>query len=177
MQPLIILGRDGVLLEPVAGGLLSVSELCIIPGSLEAVSRLNHAGYRVALTTNQPTLGEGRLNIETLNAIHARLAEGLARVGGHLDALLTCPHSEGSGCECRKPGTGMLREIADRLDTPLETVTVIGDDAADIDAACAVNARPLLVLTGRGQATRADYPEVPAFDDLDRAVSWILAQR
>ncbi len=177
MQPLIILGRDGVLLEPVAGGLLSVNELRIIPGSLEAVSRLNHAGYRVALTTNQPILGEGRLNIEALNAIHARLAEALARVGGHLDALLSCPHGEDSSCECRKPGTGMLREIAERLDTPLETVTVIGDDVADIEAARAVNARPLLVLTGHGQATRTDYPEVPAFDDLDGAVSWILAQR
>ncbi len=177
MQPLIVLGRDGVLLEPVAGGLVSVSELRIIPGSLEAVSRLNHAGYRVAMTTNQPVLGEGRLHIEVLNTIHARLAEGLARVGGHLDAMLSCPHAEGSGCECRKPSTGMLREIADRLDTPLETVTVIGDDAADIEAARAVNAYPLLVLTGHGQATHTDYPEVPAFDDLDQAVSWILTQR
>ncbi len=177
MPPLIILGRDGVLIDAPEEGLYAVNALRTLPGSLEAVARLNHAGYRVVLATNQPALDEGRMDIETLNAIHARLAERLARVGGHLDAVLVCPHGRDAGCDCRKPAPGLLREIGGRLDTPLEMLTVIGDDSADIELANGVGATPLLVLTGRGKRTQEAFPTVPAFDDLGHAVSWLLAQR
>ena len=83
-------------------------------GSLEAIARLTHAGYRVVIATNQSGIGRGLFDMATLNAIHEKMHKALALVGGRLDALFYCPHTADSQCECRKPKTGMLREIGVR---------------------------------------------------------------
>ncbi len=174
MTRLALLGRDGVILESREGGICSLEDMQIIPGSLEAVARLNHAGYRVAVASNQPALQEGGLDIDTLNAVHARLNELLTRAGGHLDALLVCPHGPKARCGCHKPDTGLFEEIAHRLDLSLEGVPVFGDDSADMDAAHRLRARPFLLATGNGEQTHRSYPHLALYDDLTHAVSSLL---
>ena len=112
---LIILDRDGVINHDSDLFIKTPDEWRPIPGSLEAIARLNHAGYRVVVATNQSGVGRGLLDITTLNAIHERMHRSLAQVGGRVDAIFFCPHSADSQCECRKPRPGMLLEIGRRF--------------------------------------------------------------
>src|SRR5207245_3409819 len=106
------------------------------------------------VATNQSGNGRGHFNMATLNAINDKMMEMVFRQGGRIDALFFCPHTAAEECACRKPRTGMLEEIAARFHTELKGVPAIGDSLKDLQAAESVGALPVLVLTGKGQATR-----------------------
>jgi D-glycero-D-manno-heptose 1,7-bisphosphate phosphatase len=174
---LVILDRDGVINHDSPSFIKSPDEWEPIPGSLEAIARLNHAGYHVVLATNQSGVGRGLFDMATLNAIHEKMVRALAQVGGRIDAIFYCPHAADAGCECRKPKPGMLRSIGDRFDTDLAGVPAVGDSGRDLEAAVAVGAAPILVRTGKGLKTIATGdlpPGTRVFDDL-AAVSRMLA--
>jgi len=161
---LIILDRDGVINEDSDAYIKSPEEWVPLPGSLEAIARLNHSGYHVAVATNQSGVGRGYLDIETLNRIHQKMHRALARVGGHVDGIFFCPHAPEAGCSCRKPAPGLLQQIAERCGEPLSGVPVVGDSLRDLQAGIAVGARPILVRTGKGERTLAG---LEALDDLE----------
>jgi D-glycero-D-manno-heptose 1,7-bisphosphate phosphatase len=152
---LVVLDRDGTINFDSDQYIKSPAEWKPIPGSLEAIARLTQAGWRVVVATNQSGLSRGLFDMATLNAIHAEMHRAVAQAGGRIEAIFFCPHAADANCECRKPKPGMLREIAARLDVALTGVPVIGDSLRDLEAAAAVGARPCLVLTGKGQKTRA----------------------
>lgn len=151
---LIVLDRDGTINFDSDQYIKSPAEWRPIPGSLEAIARLNHGGWRVVVATNQSGLARGLFDMATLNAIHAEMHRALAQAGGRIDAIFFCPHAADAGCGCRKPKPGMLHEIARRLNVELAGVPVVGDSLKDLQAAAAVRARPMLVLTGKGAKTR-----------------------
>ena len=174
---LIVLDRDGVINHDSDQFIKSPDEWRPIPGSLEAVARLNHAGFRVVVATNQSGVGRGLLDIGTLNAIHEKLHRALAQVGGRLDAIFYCPHTGDSHCECRKPRPGMLEEIGRRFNVDMTGVPCVGDSERDLVAAQAVGAQPMLVLTGKGETTlrQGKFPQnTVIFPDLAFAVSALL---
>src|SRR5204862_404843 len=82
--------------------------------ALEAIARLNHAGWHTVIASNQSGLARGLFDMAALNAIHARMNRELAEVGGRIDAIFFCPHGPEDGCRCRKPLPGMFETIADR---------------------------------------------------------------
>src|SRR5918992_5175281 len=151
---LAILDRDGVINEDSDSFIKSPDEWRPIPGSLEAIARLNHAGFQVVLATNQSGVGRGLFEVSTLNAIHDRMHRALAHMGGRIDAIFFCPHAQEANCACRKPKAGLLEEIARRFSVDLKGVPSIGDSLRDLQAAHAVGAAPILVLTGKGELTR-----------------------
>lgn len=152
---LIILDRDGVINFDSDQFIKSPEEWRPIPGSLEAIARLNQAGYRVAVATNQSGIGRGLFDMPTLNAIHDKMHKSLAQVGGRVDAIFFCPHTNESNCECRKPKSGMIEEIAVRFGVSLKGVPAVGDSLRDLEAAGRLGAQPYLVLTGKGEKTQA----------------------
>lgn len=177
MMKLVILDRDGVINFDSPSFIKTPDEWRPIPGSLEAIARLNQAGFRVVVATNQSGLGRGLLDMATLNAIHDKMHRALAQAGGRIDALFFCPHSAESACACRKPAPGMLEEIAQRFGADLKGVPSIGDSLRDLQAAAAAGAWPMLVLTGKGRETldRGEVPEGTAvFDDLAAATASLL---
>ena len=166
---LIVLDRDGTINHDSEQYIKSPLEWKPIPGSLEAIARLTHAGWRVVVATNQSGIARGLFDMSTLNAIHAEMHRVVALAGGRIDAVFFCPHAADSNCECRKPRPGLLLEIAKRLNVGMAGVPLAGDSLRDLEAAAAVGARPLLVLTGKGRNTRATggLPVgTEAFDDL-----------
>ncbi|HTY04805.1 MAG TPA: D-glycero-beta-D-manno-heptose 1,7-bisphosphate 7-phosphatase [Rhodocyclaceae bacterium] len=173
---LAILDRDGVINYDSDLYIKSPDEWKPIPGSLDAIARLNQWGYRVVVATNQSGIGRGLFVMDTLNAIHDKMIKSAAQVGGRIDAVFFCPHTNADKCGCRKPKAGMLNEIAARYNAELEGVPAIGDSLRDLQAAEAVGAQPMLVLTGKGKKTQAD-PELPAgtlvFPDLAAAVNFL----
>lgn len=174
---LVILDRDGVINHDSDHYIKSPEEWKPIPGSLEAIARLNQAGYRIVVATNQSGLARGLFDMATLNAIHQKMIDALAHHGGMLDAIFFCPHSNEARCNCRKPSAGMFEEIRRRYNISLDQVPAVGDSLRDLTAAAKVGARPILVLTGKGQKTLGSggLPEgTTRFPDLAEAVRSIL---
>lgn len=175
---LVVLDRDGVINHESDQFIKSPEEWQPLPGSLEAIARLTQWGYRVVVATNQSGIGRGLFDMDTLNAIHDKMVKAVALAGGRIDAIFYCPHGADSSCECRKPRPGMLREIAQRYHTDMKGVPVIGDSLRDLQAAVAMDAQPILVLTGKGTKTH-DHPELPretqVFPDLAAAAAHLAA--
>ena len=150
---LIILDRDGVINEDSDDYIKSAAEWRAIPGSLEAIARLNQHGYRVAVATNQAGLARGLFDMHALNAIHQKMHLESQTVGSHITAVFFCPHAPEDFCDCRKPRPGMLRAIGQRFDIQLTGVPFVGDSLRDLQAAFEVGCTPYLVRTGKGQQT------------------------
>jgi len=150
---LIILDRDGVINHDSDEFIKAPAEWIPIPGSLEAIARLNQAGYRVVVATNQSGVARGLFDVSTLNAIHQKLHAAAQQVGADVDAIFYCPHAADDNCDCRKPKPGMLYTIASRFNTSLKGVPNVGDSLRDLQAGYGVGCVPYLVMTGKGERT------------------------
>lgn len=176
---LIVLDRDGVINHDSDAFIKSPTEWIPIPGSLEAIARLNHAGYRVVVASNQSGIARGLLDLDTLGRIHDKFHRMLRAVGGDVEAIFFCPHGPDDGCDCRKPKPGLFQEISKRLKTSLDGVPAVGDSFRDLQAARSVGARPILVRTGKGEKTLAsgqDLHDIPVYSDLADAVDALIAE-
>ena len=146
---LIILDRDGTINEDRDDFVKSPDEWVPLPGALEAIARLNHAGWHTVLATNQSGLGRGLFDMAMLNAMHARMNQMLAKHGGRIDAVFFCPHAPEEQCECRKPLPGLMRLIGERYGLDLVDVPLVGDSLRDIQAGAAAGCPTHLVRTGK----------------------------
>ncbi len=174
---LIILDRDGVINHDSAQFIKAPAEWKPIPGSLDAIARLTQADYRVVVATNQSGVGRGLFDMDTLNAIHAKMHRAVQSAGGRIDAIFYCPHAADSKCGCRKPKPGMFERIAACFNVDLAGTPAVGDSLRDLQAAAAVGARPWLVLTGKGEKTcsEGNLPDgTLVFPDLATAVEHLL---
>jgi D-glycero-D-manno-heptose 1,7-bisphosphate phosphatase len=152
MQPipkLIILGRDGILNEFREDHIKAPEEWVAVPGALEALSRLNHAGWHAVVATNQSGIGRGMIDMAAVNAVHAHMIRCLQGFGGRIDAVFFCPHTPEDGCDCRKPLPGMALDIGRRYGVDLRQVPLVGDTLRDLQAAQAAGCEPHLVRCGR----------------------------
>lgn len=174
---IVILDRDGVINFDSAQFIKSPAEWKPIPGSLEAIAKLNQSGFRVVIATNQSGIGRGLFDMDTLNSIHEKMHKALFAVGGRVDAIFYCPHAADSACECRKPKPGMFKRIAETFNVDLKDVAAVGDSLRDLQAAAICGCKPVLVLTGKGEKTSAEG-NLPAgtltFPNLASAVDGLL---
>jgi D-glycero-D-manno-heptose 1,7-bisphosphate phosphatase len=146
---LVILDRDGTINEDRDDYVKSPEEWVPLPGALEAISRLNHAGWHTVLATNQSGLGRGLFDMAMLNAMHARMNQMLSKHGGRIDAVFFCPHAPEEQCDCRKPLPGLVLQIGERYGLDLSEVPVVGDSLRDIQAGRAAGCPTHLVRTGK----------------------------
>ncbi|HEY9068216.1 MAG TPA: D-glycero-beta-D-manno-heptose 1,7-bisphosphate 7-phosphatase [Burkholderiaceae bacterium] len=157
---LVILDRDGTINEDRDDYVKSPEEWVPIPGALEAIARLNHAGWHTVVATNQSGLGRGTFDMATLNAMHTKMNQLLAKQGGRIDAVFFCPHAPDESCTCRKPLPGLFEQIGERFGMSLRDVPVVGDTLRDLQAGVSVGCRPHLVRTGKG--ARLDEAQLAA---------------
>lgn len=166
------LDRDGTIVEE-AHYLDDPDRVVLIDGAAEGMRALAEAGFALVVVTNQSGIARGLYTAVEFHAVQQRVEELLADRGVAIDLALFCPHHpDFSGpCDCRKPGLGMYRDAAARLDLDLARSIYVGDRIKDVLPALETGGRGFLVLTGYG--TR-EAPSVPAgvavVDDL-RAVS------
>ena len=166
---LVILDRDGTINEDRDDYVKSPDEWVPVPGALEAIARLNHAGWHTVIATNQSGLARGLFDMATLNAIHERMNRELAVFGGRIDAVFFCPHGPDDGCACRKPRPGLFALIGERYGIDLSETYVVGDTPADLRAGAAVGCATHLVRTGKG--ARLDAAALAALEaELPHAV-------
>lgn len=174
---LIILDRDGVINFDSEQFIKSPREWVPIPGSLEAIARLKHAGYRVVVSTNQSGVARGKFDMMTLNAIHQKMHRSAQKAGGEIDAIFFCPHAASDDCDCRKPKAGMLQTIARRFNVSLKGTPTVGDSLRDLQAGFVVGCTPYLVRSGKGEKTLAAGglpPGTMLFDNLAAVVDHLL---
>jgi D-glycero-D-manno-heptose 1,7-bisphosphate phosphatase len=181
---LVILGRDGVLNEYREAHVTEPGEWVPVPGALEAVARINHAGWHTVVATNQAGIGRGMIDMAAVNAVHARMHQLLMAQGARIDAVFFCPHTPEEGCTCRKPLPGMLLDIGRRYGLDLAQVPMVGDTLRDLLAAQAAGCEPHLVLSGRAaslgddalQDWMAQVPGTLVHADLNAFADFLLSR-
>ena len=151
---LVILDRNGTINEEGAESVETPESWQPLPGALEAIAKLNHAGWHVVVAANQANLGRGLIEVATLNALHARMHKMLAVAGGRVDAVFYCPHAPSEACRCRKPAPGLFEQIGERYGFDLKGMPTVGDSEEDLVDGAAIGCQPHLVLTGRGAQYR-----------------------
>ncbi len=149
----ILLDRDGVINQDSDDFIKSVGEWLPIPGSLEAIALLHRHDYRVVVISNQSGVARGLFSLDTLSEINRHMLNEVRKKGGMIEAVFFCPHGPDDGCSCRKPATGLFRDVASRLKIEMSGVPAVGDSLRDLQAAYEVGALPVLVKTGKGKKT------------------------
>jgi len=177
-----ILDRDGTINEDSDEFVKSPGEWRPLPGSLEAIAKLNHAGWHVVVVTNQSGLGRGLFDVSALNAMHAKMHAMLAAVGGRVDAIFFCPHVPEDNCNCRKPLPGLYEQISERYGVEIKGMPAVGDSVRDLVAGVSAGCQPHLVCTGKSAHVRGN-PLPPGFpsntmvhDDLYAFALYMVAQ-
>lgn len=177
---LVILDRDGVINEDSDAYIKSPAEWVPLPGSLEAIARLHHGGYRVVVATNQSGVGRGLFTLDDLHAMHAKMQQLVQAAGGEIADIAFCTATDDAHPD-RKPNPGLLLELGRRFGVALTGVPAVGDALRDVEAAWAVGAQPYLVLTGKGRTTEQQLQtlarSVPVFPNLAAVADFLLAQR
>ena len=134
---LVILDRDGTINVQSDDFIKSADEWMPLPGALEAIAQLNHAGWHVVVVSNQSGLGRGLFEVSALNALHTRLHRALASVGARLDAIFYCPHGPDDGCHCRMPLAGLFEQIGERYGIELSQVPAVAARPEHVQAGAA----------------------------------------
>ncbi len=179
---LLILDRDGLINEPRDDYVKSPEEWEPIPGALEAIARLNHAGWHAVVASNQSGIGRGLFDMATLNAMHLKMHQLLAKQGGRIDAVFFCPHTPDDACACRKPLPGLFREIGARYGVDLDEVPVVGAIQRHLQAGAAAGGLPHLVRTGKAAhlseaelaALAEQVPGTTVHADLNAFADWLM---
>ena len=186
---LIILDRDGVINHDSENYVKSAEEWIPIDGSIDAIARLNRAGFTVVVATNQAGLAKGKFDLDDLEAMHEKLTRLVEEQGAELGAIFYCPHHPDDKCKCRKPLPGMVDAIEAEFNMSAEGVYFVGDSLRDLQAALVKGCKPILVKTGNGLKTLAqladatlqtDSPlvvldQVAVVENLAAAADFILA--
>lgn len=178
---LVLLDRDGVINRDRSDSVKSLDEFEMLEGSAQAIARLNAAGVKVAVVTNQSVVGKGLISQQQLDQIHSYMQDALATSGAHIDALYVCTDHPDVPTHRRKPAPGMIEEALVEFAVEACSTPVVGDALRDLQAAEAAGCPHYLVQTGKGKTTLANgLPEevrsTCIMADLSAAVDDILSR-
>jgi D-glycero-D-manno-heptose 1,7-bisphosphate phosphatase len=187
MNKAVFLDRDGTINEEV-GYLTDLDKMRLISGAGAAIKRLNQAGFKVVVVTNQAGVARGYFTESLVKETHARLEQMLRETGARLDRIYYCPHHPTAGnssytmeCDCRKPGIGLIDQAARDIDIDIRNSYVVGDKWSDVELGQRACSRTVLVRSGFAPDdpgnTRSSHVFDPDFTahDLSEAVDWILS--
>jgi len=174
----VFLDRDGTIIED-PGFLHEPDKVKLLPGAAEAIRRLNDAGYRVIIVTNQSGIARGRFTVADYEAVQQRLGALLAAHGARLDGAYFCPHHPQltGPCDCRKPGLKLFRDAQAAFDIDFAQSWWVGDRLSDVQPARVLGGHGVLVTTWEGNLHQGQARAlgVMVVSDIGEAVQKILA--
>ena len=156
-QPAVFLDRDGTLIEEV-NFLSRVEDLRLFPYTADAVKLLKENGFLVIVVTNQSGIGRGVYDEAAMHSIHEQIQVELS---GAIDGFYFCPHLPCDGCECRKPGLGMINSARADFEIDMDNSWIVGDKKIDVETGKNANIRTAFVLTGYGRKHKALLQSMP----------------
>jgi D-glycero-D-manno-heptose 1,7-bisphosphate phosphatase len=185
-RPAVFMDRDGTVNEQV-GYVNHTSRFHLLPGVCEAIRLLNERDFLAIIVTNQSGVARGYFPISLVHKIHTLLDNTLKKKGASIDGIFFCPHYPGGSipeftrdCDCRKPGTGLIKKACDSFDIDMSRSCVVGDNYTDLEMASRCGLDGILVKTGYGLGDLTyvlpQTPIKPCYiaDDLLDAVKWII---
>ncbi|HEU4962643.1 MAG TPA: HAD family hydrolase [Bacilli bacterium] len=167
----VFLDRDGVINDHVRY-VNTPADLILFPGVGKAIRKLNDAGFKVFVVTNQGGVGLGFMKEEALHRIHDKMEAELKKDGAILDEIAYCAHKPKAGCACRKPEPKMILDLADKYDIDVKRSYMVGDRDFDIQAGRKAGAKTIFIGATGESHSDADHHEKTLVD----AVEWILQQ-
>ena len=174
----VLLDLNGTLVNPVV--VEQLTDLRPIEGAADAVARLCRRGYTCPVVTVQSRVEKGLFTEGEFRAWFERFAQSFAEAGAVLKGPYVCPHRFSAGCSCAKPQTLLYERAASDLGLDLSRSFVVGDTAADMEAAHRCRSRGCLVLTGHtgGNAEVGQAGQLASYigRSLVEVVDWILRQ-
>jgi len=185
-RPAVFMDRDGTVNEQM-GYINHIRRFVLLPGSGEAIRRLNEHGFLAIIVSNQSGVARGYFPMELVYEVHDHMNMLLRREGAVLDGILFCPHYPGGkvpeysrSCDCRKPRTGLIDQACRQFEIDMPNSYLIGDRCTDMELASRSGVKGILVKTGYGlgdlKYVLPDHPHQPfhVADDLLDAVRWIV---
>ena len=180
MEKIIFIDRDGVINVDLMGDYVkTVAEFAFEKGAVEALKALTNAGYKIIIISNQAGIGDGVFTREALDDIQSHMLAELRKEGVLIFDTAYCLHGKSEGCECRKPKTGLFKEIEEKIKFDKAQTYFIGDKATDIEAGKEFGLKTLFVRTGHGiddepKLTGGLIPDLKA-DNLLEGVQLLLS--
>jgi D-glycero-D-manno-heptose 1,7-bisphosphate phosphatase len=188
-RPAVFFDRDGTLITDV-GYLDHSSQIKLFFRAAEALKTLRNAGFYLFVVTNQSGVARGYFSEASVKKVHQKLQQMLKAKGVKIDAFFYCPHhpqgkvkSLSRKCDCRKPSTGMVKQVLKRYSIDLKKSYVVGDKLDDVLLARnAKVAAGLLVRTGNGRQSEREFKKLrlensAVVSNLSQAAKWILSRK
>jgi rfaE bifunctional protein nucleotidyltransferase chain/domain len=141
---LALLDRDGTLIRDVPF-LNDPEKVQLLPGVGDGLAALQAAGFALAVVTNQQGVGLGYTSRQEMIAVNQRLFRALGPYGVRIARVYYCPHTAADACDCRKPGTALLRTALAEFRVPPDRAVMIGDTDADMQAGREAGCRTIRV--------------------------------
>ena len=186
----VFLDRDGVLIED-CHLLTDPANIRVLPGVPPALLRLQEAGFRLIVVTNQAVVARGLATEDDVHRLCAQVSTRIEQQGGPpIDAFYICPHHPNAtltsyrvSCDCRKPRPGLFFRAAADHGLDLNRSFMVGDRVSDTIAGARAGCRTVLVATGAHLSPPIESDEAmdleqtqPSYScaGLPEAVNWIL---
>lgn len=177
MHRAVFLDRDGVINEDRPDYVKNVGELRVYSYVPECIRRLNEAGLKVLVVSNQQCVAKGIVSHSALKEIEHEIVRLVGLGGGRIDGFYYCTHLSSEKCDCRKPEPGLLIRAAREHEVDLHQSIMIGDSEKDIIAGRQAGCRTILVLTGSlSMADVSSLSCLPDYivQDLSEAVDYAI---
>ena len=178
LKPAVFLDRDGTLIVD-KDYLHKPEEVEYFPGALEAMKRLQDAGFVLVMVTNQSGVGRGYFTMQDVENVHAKIRADLAALGVTLSEIYTAPEAPDQPSRGRKPSPAFLHDARDAFGLDLARSYMIGDKLSDLEAGWNAGVkRSLLVRTGYGtkveQKEAAQLKGAVVVDGFAQAAEWMI---
>ncbi len=151
---LVFLDRDGVINQFPGNGnyVTKIKEFHFIPGALAAIKELTDKKFYIFVISNQAGVGKGVYSLDKLKRINAHMIKHVERAGGKIRKSFYCTHRSDAGCDCRKPGIGLLKKALKSLNKTIshaQKAFFVGDTEGDIKTGHNAGCKTIFVLSGR----------------------------
>ena len=173
----VFLDRDGTVMED-AHYIRSPDDVRLLPGAARAVRRINDAGIRAIVVTNQSGIARGYFTVEDYERVRTRFEDLLAAEGAHVDASYYCPHHPTVGpCDCRKPAQKLFEDAIRDFQLDARKCAYIGDRWRDVAAAKSLGGKPIMIfspMTTDSDRAKARAEGIETTDSLESAVDMLF---
>jgi D-glycero-D-manno-heptose 1,7-bisphosphate phosphatase len=178
MTGAVFLDRDGTLIAE-RNYLSKVEEVVVFPGAAEALKRLQEAGFKLFIVSNQSGVGRGYFTLADVERVNRHLSGVFAQGGVRFEKIYVAPEAPDQPSRGRKPSPQFLFDARDEFQIDLARSYAIGDKLIDLE--CGWNAgvnKSILVRTGYGaeleRSAGGKLTTAVVVDDLAAAAEWIL---